>query len=244
MELISPDWPAPDGIKAVSTTRTGGVSLPPYHSFNMGDHVGDDATRVEANRFQLAGSLNLGAEDIQWLKQVHGTQVFKMEEVLPDVEADAVYTCRTGKACSIMTADCLPVLFASFDGNEVAAAHAGWRGLVSGVLESTLGCFKNPSETMAWLGPAIGPEVFEVGDEVRQEFLGKDKQMAEAFKPSPVNSDKWVADIYLLARMTLLSVGLSSIYGGQYCTLSEPERFYSYRRDGITGRMASLIWKV
>ncbi|WP_020410250.1 peptidoglycan editing factor PgeF [Hahella ganghwensis] len=242
--FITPDWPEPPGVKAISTLRQGGISLPPYQSFNLGSHVGDHSEAVKFNRERLASEVGLSPGSVQWLKQVHGTRVIDVDQVVVDeIEADAAYTTRSGVACCIMTADCLPVLFASIDGSEVAVAHAGWRGLAGGVLENTLSCFTDPNRVVVWLGPAIGPDAFEVGDEVMEVFAEKNAKMADAFTASAHQKGKWFADIYLLARLTLNSAGISNVYGGQCCTFSDADRFFSYRRDGVTGRMATLIWK-
>lgn len=241
MSLITPDWPAPPNVKAYSTTRNGGVSRGAYQSLNLGAHVGDRPEDVLRNRNILSGLANLPCEPI-WLEQVHGNDVAVLDEcALANNAADAAYTRLREKVCLIMTADCLPVLFCSAAGDEVAAAHAGWRGLCNGVLENTLAEFHaRPEHILAWLGPAIGPSKFEVGPEVRDAFISKDPQAAKAFKP--YKSDKYLADIYLLAKQRLNSVGVTQIYGGEFCTMTDENRFFSYRRDHNTGRMASLIW--
>ncbi|CNE45788.1 purine nucleoside phosphorylase YfiH [Yersinia kristensenii] len=241
-KLILPDWPVPAGVKACSTTRHGGISEFPYDSLNLGTHVGDIVASVAANRQCLVEQAELPQMPV-WLEQVHGTRVLHLDgKAIFDVQADAVYSCVTGQVCAVMTADCLPVLFCSLAGDEVAAAHAGWRGLCAGVLEQTLTQFNaNPSSIIAWLGPAIGPQQFEVGEEVKQAFLQVDAQSAAAFTPS---GSKYLADIYLLARLRLQAAGIHAIYGGDHCTVTEKQHFFSYRRDGITGRMASLIWLI
>ncbi len=238
-ELIIPDWPAPERVHALTTTRLGGVSLPPYDSLNLGDHVGDDPVAVAENRRRLAAELGLPGEP-RWLSQVHG--IFSMEaaSVSQGCEADASYTDTAGVVCAVLTADCLPVLLCDKDGKGVAALHAGWRGLLNGVIEQTIAAMGGAGELMAWLGPAIGPQAFEVGNEVREAFIADASTAATAFVPSP--NGRWLADIYALARQRLHRAGVVLVYGGEYCTYSEPERFYSYRRDGRTGRMASLIW--
>ncbi len=241
MNLIWADWPAPASVKAVTTTRIGGVSLAPYHQLNLGDHVGDDPVNVATNRQRLLTHLNL-QQPAQWLKQVHGSQVIEAQSDSIVREADALFTRDQGVACVIMTADCLPVFFTNSDGSQVAAAHAGWRGLVSGVLEATVATFENSNSLYAWLGPAIGPEVFEVGQEVYDAFVADMPEAETAFKVSPSHSERWLADIYQLARLRLQRVGVTAIYGGGFCTFSDPDRFYSYRREAVTGRMASLIW--
>lgn len=238
--LIFPDWPQPKDIASCSTTRIGGVSLPPFDSLNLGDHVDDDPKAVSENRRRLVSLAQLPQQPL-WLEQVHGTTVLHLDNrTITSKQADAVYTNRAGQVCAIMTADCLPVLFCHKDGTEVAAAHAGWRGLCNGVLENTVAQFScPPDEIMAWLGPAIGAAKFEVGAEVREAFLNQSPALHLAFTPY---GDKYLADIYLLARKKLQSVGVSSIYGGSFCTVTDENRFFSYRRAGRTGRMASLIW--
>lgn len=237
---IEPAWPAPETVRAVSTLRTGGASFAPYASFNLGDHVGDDPAMVATNRAALAAESGAGA--IQWLQQVHGTEVLVATgDMTP--EADASWTTQPDLACSVMTADCLPVLFCDRAGTTVAAAHAGWRGLCSGVLEATVAAMgRDPAELLAWLGPAIGPEAFEVGPEVRAAFLERDREAEPCFKPSRGLSGAYLADLYALAHRRLNHAGVTGIYGGDFCTFTEGDRFFSYRRDGQTGRMASLIW--
>ncbi|CNK37844.1 purine nucleoside phosphorylase YfiH [Yersinia enterocolitica] len=241
-KLILPDWPMPATVKACSTTRHGGISEFPYDSLNLGTHVGDIAASVVANRQSLVGQAGLPQMPV-WLEQVHGTRVLHLDgKTISDVQADAVYSHVAGQVCAVMTADCLPVLFCSSAGDEVAAAHAGWRGLCAGVLEQTLAQFNaGSSSIIAWLGPAIGPQQFEVGEEVKQAFIQIDAQFAIAFTPS---GSKYLADIYLLARLRLQAAGIHAIYGGDRCTVTEKQHFFSYRRDGITGRMASLIWLI
>ncbi|AJJ62138.1 purine nucleoside phosphorylase YfiH [Yersinia aldovae] len=240
--LILPNWPMPATVKACSTTRYGGISEFPYDSLNLGTHVGDIATRVVANRQSLVEQAGLPQMPV-WLEQVHGTRVLHLSgQTISDVQADAVYSRVAGQVCAVMTADCLPVLFCSLAGDEVAAAHAGWRGLCAGVLEQTLAQFSaRPSSIIAWLGPAIGPQQFEVGEEVKQAFIQIDAQSTAAFTPS---GSKYLADIYLLARLRLQAAGIHAIYGGDRCTVSEKQQFFSYRRDGMTGRMASLVWLI
>ena len=233
--LLTPQWPVPDGVRAYQTTRLGGVSRPPYDSLNLGGHVGDLPEAVTENRrrlVQLAGLPRLPV----WLSQEHGTTVV---EALAGGCADASYSTTPGQVCAVMTADCLPVLLCRADGGAVAAVHAGWRGLLAGVIEQTV-MAAGGGEWLAWLGPAIGPQAFEVGQEVFDAFLAEDAASASAFVPG--RAGHYMADIYVLARRRLARVGVDRVYGGQYCTYSEPERFYSYRRDGVTGRMASLIW--
>ena len=234
---LTPDWPAPAHVHSCVTTCEGGVSLAPYASFNLGDHVGDQPEAVAHNRQVLVDLL--GCQPA-WLRQVHGTCVVQAnpEQVL---EADACWTATPGIACTSMTADCLPVLFCDRAGTRVAAAHAGWRGLAAGVLEATVRALEVPvDELLVWLGPAIGPAAFEVGPEVRDVFVSQHPEAMGAFTRS-VNSGKFMADIYALARIRLAAIGISAVYGGGFCTFSD-ERFYSYRRSNPTGRMASLIW--
>ncbi len=236
---IRPDWPAPARVRALSTTRSGGVSLPPYDSLNLGVHVGDQPADVAANRAVLRGEL---PGEPCWLNQVHGTRV--VDAAHPDgvPDADAVVSRSAGAVCVVMTADCLPVLLCDRAGSVVGAAHAGWRGLQGGVIEATVAAMQvPPSEVIAWLGPAIGPTAFEVGDEVRAAFVADAAAAALAFQPS-ATPGKWLADIYLLARQRLQALGVNSVSGGDLCTVTDRQRFFSYRRDGVTGRMASLIW--
>ena len=243
MNLLWADWPAPAGVHALVTTRQGGVSQAPWDSLNLGEHVGDVAAHVRRNREYLRTGLP-GQPAIQWLTQVHGNTVLTATPAsLPLVpEADAAYTRSTGLACSVMTADCLPVCFSSLDGHEVAIAHAGWRGLAAGVLESTVRAFQAlPEQLCAWLGPAIGPCHFEVGAEVRAAFLAASAGSEAACASS--NDGRWLADLYQLARLRLQALGLTQIHGGGLCTYCEHERFYSYRRDGVSGRFATLIYR-
>lgn len=236
--LLVPDWPAPARVRSLQTLRGAGCSLAPWDSFNLGDHVGDDPAHVAANRAALRE--HLPAEPA-WLKQVHGIATVNPKKSPKLKEADAAFTRDSGAVCAVMTADCLPVLFCDRAGTVVAAAHAGWRGLAAGVLEETMAQMAVPAgELLAWLGPAIGPSAFEVGDEVCAQFVAHDAQAAQAFVAH--GPEKWLADIYLLARQRLNAAGLSSISGGDRCTFSEAADFFSYRRDGVTGRMASLIW--
>jgi YfiH family protein len=239
--FIVPDWPAPANIHALQTTRLGGLSLSPYDSLNLGSHVGDDPLVVERNRNRLTPYVP--SEPI-WLEQVHGTHVVLGETAGCLPKGDACVARSKNTVCAIMTADCLPVLLCAEDGSVVGAAHAGWRGLADGVIEKTVETMQvEGSQLLAWLGPAIGPDAFEVGEDVREAFVRHNSQAAQAFKPHPAAPGKFLADIYLLARQCLNAVGVTRIYGGEYCTYSDPQRFYSYRRDGCTGRMASLIWK-
>ena len=237
---IVPDWPAPRGVRALVTTRAGGVSDGPYAGCNLGDHVGDDPAAVAANRAQLTAALD-GAGPVLWLDQVHGTGVVGADDWAPGAVADASWSGRPGPACAVLTADCLPVLFCARDGSRVAAAHAGWRGLAAGVLEATVAALDaDPGALLAWLGPAIGPAAYEVDATVREAFVAGDAATATAFVAT--RPGHWLADLYALARRRLALAGVDAVYGGGLCTASDPARFYSYRRDGVTGRMASLVW--
>lgn len=246
--FLVPDWSAPAGVRALVTTRCGGGSKPPYAGFNLAMHVGDDPAAVAANRALLRQHLPV---EPCWLEQVHGIDVVKVEVEASERDggghaappcADASVARTAGAVCAVMTADCLPVLFCDDEGGVVAAAHAGWRGLVAGVLEATLSTMAVPPErVMAWLGPAIGPSVFEVGDEVRAAFLASDPGAQAAFVAREAKG-KWLADIFMLARRRLARAGVGRVFGGGLCTVSESGRFYSYRRDGATGRFVSLVW--
>ncbi len=246
---IIPDWPAPKRVKAISTTRKGGVSLAPYDGLNLGLHVGDDTESVQQNRSLLQRELGL-VQAPAWLNQIHSSKVIDLKLPLTAlIDADGSYSRESNLACIIMTADCLPVLLCDKNGTQVAAVHAGWRGLAGGVIEAALDKFSVPAnEIMAWLGPAIGPTAFEVGGEVRQQFMAVDPQAKLAFTlqtkvvDGQSDNDKWLANIYLLATQRLQKYGITQVYGGDHCTVNEPELFYSYRREPITGRQASLIW--
>lgn len=239
--LIWADWPAPAHVKACVSTRYGGFSETPYESLNMGDHVGDDPARVIKNRakfLHLAGLKTVG----QWLNQVHGVHVVDAADDGKVREGDAVKTDQPNLPCVVMTADCLPVFFTNQQGSKVAVAHAGWRGLASGVLEATVQALEvEPESLMAWLGPAISRHYFEVGPEVRREFIEHDLAADKAFQPDFMSRGKYFADLYELARLRLHHAGVAEVYGGQYCTWHD-DRFYSYRKEGTTGRMASVIW--
>lgn len=238
--LIIPDWQAPDTIRTLSTTRLGGFSQPPYNSLNMGTHVGDTLSIVSRNREHLTQLGNVPDQPL-WLNQIHGTEVIHASHWHADVDADAIYSDQTAQVCAIITADCLPVLFTDKHGQQVAAAHAGWRGLLHGVLENTVNQFKGLNrDILVWLGPAIGPEQFEVGKDVYEAFIAHSPQAREAFVA--INNTHYLADIYQLAKQRLSALGITQISGGNFCTASDNDRFFSYRRDGVTGRMASLIW--
>jgi len=295
LSWITPQWPAPANIRAVVTTRQGGVSQPPHDSFNLSSTVGDATASVQANRQRLVTDCGLPAEPL-WLRQVHGRQIIPAHAPYPAMppagpspgaqpglqpggqssmhpgfssglnpgiypglhqglqpspqseqghaapEADAVWTDRPNTPCAVLTADCLPVLLCDRAGTRVAAVHAGWRGLAAGVIERAVGglCLDSAADVIAWLGPAIGPDAFEVGQEVRDQFLIMDAGASSAFRPSP--NGRWLADLYVLARRRLRGLGVREIHGGGLCTHTDTERFFSYRRDGRTGRMATVIW--
>lgn len=237
---LVPDWPALPRVRACTTVRSGGVSEGAYASLNLAEHVGDDIGHVTENRRRLKAALRLPAEPC-WLRQVHGTAVMDASRGGEACEADAAHVARPGAVCAVLTADCLPLLLCDRSGTRVAAVHAGWRGLLHGVVENAVRALHCPGdELLAWLGPAIGPRAFEVGEEVRAAFLAADLAAASAFVPSP--GGRWLADIYGLMRQRLAALHVTAVYGGHWCTVSDAARFYSYRRDGITGRMASLIW--
>jgi polyphenol oxidase len=236
---LKPDWPAPANIHAATTLRIGGVSQGKYASFNLATHVGDNPEVVKQNRKVLKTLLSLPSEPV-WLSQTHSNcAVGAIVKDLPE-QADASYTNQAGVVCAVMTADCLPLLVCTDDGSEIAAIHAGWRGLVDGVIDNTIAALPN-KKLMVWLGPAIGPEYFEVGSEVRNVYLSRSMEFSNAFKQK--SQDKWLADIYQLARINLSMLSIDKVYGGNFCTFSDTERFYSYRRDKDTGRMATLIWR-
>lgn len=255
IKCIYPNWSAPKNIRAFTTTRQGGVSLPPFDSLNLGRHVNDDLVNVIENRARL-----MKAESIPnppfWLNQTHSTDVIDMSSLKIQASAkdsrlineqiftaDGSYSHQAGCVSAVLTADCLPVLFCSLHGDEVASAHAGWRGLCDGILESSTNCFKcDPSQIVVWLGPAIGPEKFEVGQEVKEQFEANDPDASQAFTLINPSQKKYLANLYLLAKQRLVKLGITRIYGGEYCTYSQQDLFYSYRRDKQTGRMASIIW--
>jgi YfiH family protein len=257
MPLLFPDWAAPPGVRAAFTLRSGGASVPPWDSLNLGVHVGDDPLAVAANRRRVAQALSLPAEPC-WLAQVHGTGVHEVERVGPAAEAatadaraadapvvdppvaDAAVTRSRGAVLAIQVADCLPVLLASDDGAVLGAAHAGWRGLVAGVVERTVECMGHPpARLVAWLGPCIGPQQFEVGEDVREAFLAAGDAPG-AFRQSPAG--RWLCDLPAIARGRLQRLGVERVAGGEWCTVADPVRFFSHRRDRLTGRMAALLW--
>ena len=256
-QCILPEWDAPGNIKSLLTTRQGGCSKAPFDSFNLATHVDDDERDVKKNRQKLA---NVLPSEPVWLNQVHSNVVVNAASAALDTDADGSYTIQPNVVSVVLTADCLPVLICTRQGDGVAALHAGWRGLLNGILEQGVvkllrASGRQPEDLLIWFGPAIGPENFEVGEEVRQEFLHKaqDKLLtAQCFAPvknntrggkaQPFKEDKWFADIYQLARLRLLQAGVENVSGGNYCSYRDKEKFYSFRRDGKTGRMASLIW--
>jgi YfiH family protein len=237
---FTPNWPAPPHIKSLSSFRNGGISTPPYDSFNLATHVNDNPAHVEHNRQQLIKQARL-PEPPRWLVQTHGTNVVDSSQWHVDIDADAIFSHQTHHVCSIMTADCLPILICNQAGTFVAAIHAGWRGLADGIIKKTIQSYQGKrNELLVWLGPAIGPKHFEVGQEVVNYFKQHQFDTKEAFHPCRDNH--YLADIYALARQHILESRVNNIYGGQLCTVSQSEDFFSYRRDGITGRMASMIW--
>jgi polyphenol oxidase len=237
-DWIVPAWPVHARVRALVTTRTGGVSTGPYASLNLGTAVGDVPEAVAANRARLREHL---PSDPRWLKQVHGVGVVPAESISDPVEADASVTGCANVVCAIQMADCLPVLIAARDASAVGAAHAGWRGLAGGVVERAVEAMKvQPRALIAWLGPAIGPDAFEVGDDVRSVFIADDAAAAGAFRL--LREGKWLADLVALARMRLARAGVHEVHGGGLCTFSDPSRFFSHRRDRVTGRMAALVW--
>jgi len=243
---LVPNWPAPANIHAATTLRTGGVSKEHYSSLNPATHVNDLSKQVIQNRKIISDMLNLPAEPI-WLEQIHSNHIVKAEKKGAPQQADASYSIESGVVCAVMTADCLPLLICSKDGKKIAAIHAGWRGLLSGVITNSIYELAKVSlnskydDLLVWLGPAIGPNCFEIGAEVREVFLEKSIRYENAFKPK--TNGKYLADIYELARIELNTLGIFNIYGGNYCTMTEKDLFFSYRRDNQTGRMATLIWK-
>lgn len=245
--FVVPNWNAPPNVHAVMTTRNGGVSKSPYDGFNLATHVDDDLETVLENRRLLRTELSLPNEPF-WLEQIHSNIVVEASTdlILPQADAsysnqkDASYSNQKDVVCTVMTADCLPVLMCSTDGTQVAAIHAGWRGLANGIITNTVAALKT-EKVIVWFGAAIGAERFEVGDDVRDTFLKKSTDYATAFKVH--ENGGWLADIYALARIELAHLGITQVYGGEFCTVTDADRFYSYRRDKQTGRMATLIWR-
>jgi len=240
-DWITPDWPAPLNVQALFTTRSGGISSDQYASFNLGDHVGDKPQIVNQNRAKLLKTL---PNEPKWLNQVHGSTSIWVDNNTNLLKGDAALSNTRNIVCAILTADCLPVFLCDEAGTVVGIVHAGWRGLAAGVIEQTVAEMrKKCSHIMAYLGPAIGPDYFEIGEEVRHSFIKQDKMSTSAFAPyNGVNSRKWLADIFLLARQRLAAAGITKIYSNEECTYSNSDKFFSHRRDGNTGRMAGLIW--
>jgi YfiH family protein len=253
---VGAQWPAPGKVRAFTTLRHGaGNSLPPFDHFNLGNRTaadGDDAATVERNRVELAERFELPSVP-RWLRQVHGTGVLRFDALAPSLAkagegwgeaepvADASVTSAPGVVLAILTADCLPVVFAHQDGDEIGAAHAGWRGLANGVLENTVAAMHSPaSELIAWLGPAAGPQAYEIGAEVFEAFVSQDGKAASAFVAT--RPGHWRVDLYALARQRLVRLGIARVHGGDLCTISDPQRFFSHRRDARTGRMATVVW--
>lgn len=242
MRAVFPNWPAPANIQAFTTTRVGGVSAVPFDSFNLGDHVGDEGNAVKTNRALLVEKFNLPQTPL-FLTQTHSTRVIQLPYFGNNLAADATYTNQPNQVCVVMSADCLPVLFTNKQGTEVAAAHAGWRGLCDGILEETVKCFRAPTrDIIAWLGPAIGPTAFQVERNVVEQFAAFDLSASTAFKPDPTQEGKYLGNLYQIAEQRLNKLGIREIFGGHHCTVNEKELFFSYRREGKTGRMASVIW--
>ena len=243
IELIQPDWPAPDNVHAFTTTRNGGASQGRYSSLNLATHVGDQPQHVAQNRGRLRQHVGLSAEP-EWLSQCHGARVIELtaRKNTQSPQADAAYSRDVGVVCAVLTADCLPVLMCDRHGSQVAAIHAGWRGLHAGIISNTVQRFDcAPRELLVWLGPAIGPQAFEVGEDVYNAFVSKSRGNQAAFESS--GDGRWRCDIYRLARLELQMLGIDATYGGRWCTCTDAGRFYSFRRDGETGRMASAIWR-
>jgi YfiH family protein len=241
-DWITPEWRVPAGVRALVTTRAGGVSEGPYASLNLGFGSGDDAAAVAENRRRLRELL---PQEPRWLKQVHGANVVDAEAVHDRPEADAALARMAGTVCAVLVADCFPVLFCEKRNTTVAAAHAGWRGLASGVIDNTVAAMREsgvePGDIIAYIGPGIGPDAFEVGNDVRDAYVGSDAAAASAFEPR--GNGKWLADLPALVRRALARCGVSNVHGGTLCTHSDPKRFFSYRRDKVTGRMAAVIWR-
>lgn len=240
IEIIKPDWPAPTSVHACTTLRMGGYSEAPFNALNMSVNAGDNLENVLSNRFLVMEALSLPSEPT-WLKQVHDNRVICLDGFNDSNEADGSFAKTPNKVCVVLTADCLPVLITNRSGSFVCALHAGWRGLARGIIAQAIKALKRgDDELLVWLGPAIGPKAFEVGPEVRDEFLQLDPDLNSAFTQSV--GDRWLADIYAIARTQLTKLGIDQIYSGNYCTYSDPKRFYSYRRDKIKAAMASMIW--
>ncbi|RSD29970.1 peptidoglycan editing factor PgeF [Vibrio pectenicida] len=239
MEMIIPNWPAPARVRSFSSTRNQGFSSGTYRGLNLGGHVGDDATDVKNNRRWLVENSSMPTTPI-WLNQTHSTTVTEVAESNDvTLNADGLFTREAGLVCSVMTADCLPVLLSNASGSQIAAVHAGWRGLASGIIEQAVAKFQG--QVMAWIGPAIGATAFEVGEDVFEAFVSIDPSATNAFKRIGM-SGKWLADMNMLATQRLNKVGVLDVYYSDMCTYADPERFFSYRRDGVTGRQATFIW--
>jgi polyphenol oxidase len=240
IDCIRPDWPAPPGVQALTTLRSGGCSRGAYAGFNLAMHVGDDTAAVARNRQLLRDRLQLPSEPV-WLSQVHGNHLLRAESAHGITEADGSWSATARIVCAVLTADCLPLLFCDRAGRHVAAIHAGWRGLHRGIITAAIKALPvQTRDLLVWLGPAIGADVFEVGQEVYDAFVLKNPANATAFRPR--DDSHWMCDIYTLAEIELQTCGIESVYGGGFCTFNDSDRFYSFRRDGVTGRMASLIW--
>ena len=240
-KFIFPNWPAPKNVCACTTTRLGGVSKAPYDSLNLSTKVGDEPTAVRANRAHLKQMLNLPSEPF-WLDQAHTNRAVIAESYPTYPVADASYTTKACIVCVVLTADCLPILLCSKKGDLIAAIHAGWKGIINGVIEATIKALPaNPTELIAWFGPAIGPQAFIVGSEVRDQFINFDAQAQTAF--TAIEPQKWLCNIYLIGQQRLNSCGVTGIYGGEFCTYSDAQMFFSFRRSEHTGRLASLIWR-
>lgn len=240
LDLIIPDWPAPSWIKAYTTTRVGGFSHAPYNSFNIATHVGDNLDDVSKNRQLLQKNLHL-KKPIIWLEQIHGNTAISADHPIGNLAADAIYSREEQTVCAVQTADCLPILVCSSNSYCVAAIHAGWKGLSNGIIETTIKALAlSPNDILVWLGPAIGPQAFIVGEQVFQSFIDNDPAAKVAFQS--LGNKQWLANLYQLAQQRLHKLGITSIYGSNYCTFSDSTRFFSFRRDRLTGRMLSLIW--
>lgn len=237
--FLKPDWPAPKNVYAATTLRTGGFSQGAFASLNMALHVGDDPELVRKNRDLVGSTLNFPSEPV-WLNQVHSNIAVEVKTGMARPEADASFIDQPGVVCAVMTADCLPLLVCTREGDKIAAIHGGWRGLLNGIISNTIKMLQT-KDVLVWLGPAIGAKEFEVGAEVRQLFVEKSEAYSKAFEAKDM--DKWLADIYQLARIELASLEITDIYGGGHCTVTDHEHYFSYRRDGQTGRMASFIWR-
>lgn len=237
---LIPDWPAPSNVFAATTLRAGGFSKPPYDTLNLAMHVGDDKLMVRQNR-ELIKTLLALPDEPKWLTQIHSDRVVDAATIIGTESADASFTDQAGIVCAVMTADCLPLLVCSEDGQKIAAIHAGWRGLLAGIIGNTIAAMQT-QKVLVWLGPAIGVERFEIGAEVREAFVAKSQNFSAAF--TDADNGKWMADIYQLARIELAGLGINHIFGGDFCTVTESDRFFSYRREQMTGRMATLIWRI